>query len=110
MDSRDLNYTIWKCVAKSNYLSSFMCVMISLPFMYGFVNNLWMKMTDFMIEKKRGIREIQTLRIIGKVSAGFNTALAHLIGREASKNFEKCEPCEEQHGSRPYRGSADAAV
>ena len=109
-DTRTLNYTLWKCLAHSNYLSSIMSIMISLPFTYGFVNTCWSKMTDFMIEKKPGLRQIHRLRIIGKVAAEFNTALSYLIGKQTSANYESCDPCGEQHGSRPNMGSADAAM
>ena len=109
-DTRTLNYTIWKCISRSNYLSSIFSVMISLPFTYGFMNSLWSFMTDFMIEKKRGKVELHLLRIIGKVAAEFNTALSFLIGKQAAKNFESCDPCGEQHGSRPKMGSPDAAM
>ena len=37
-DSRDLNYTQWRCLTRSNYLSDIFSVLISLPFMYGFIN------------------------------------------------------------------------
>ena len=63
-----------------------------------------------MIEKKRGKMELHLLRIIGKVAAEFNAALSFLIGKQAARNFESCEPCVEQHGSRPNMGSPDAAM
>ena len=37
-DPRTLNYTIWKAMARSKYISSFASVLISLPFMYGFAH------------------------------------------------------------------------
>ena len=52
----------------------FLGVLLSLPFTYGFVNTHWTHMTDFMIEKKPGVWQIHTLRIIGKVAAEFNHA------------------------------------
>ena len=34
-----MHYTIWKALAKSNWCAEFMCIMISLPFMFGFACN-----------------------------------------------------------------------
>jgi hypothetical protein len=36
------NYTVWKAMAKSDHLSSFLCLLASLPFIYGFANTRWM--------------------------------------------------------------------
>jgi hypothetical protein len=109
-DSRTSNYTIWKCLAKDDKISGFASVLLSLPFVYGFVNPFWTHMTDLMLEKKPGVAQIHTLRIIGKVSAEFNTCLKFLIGHKASKNFEASSPCDEQHGFRPNRSSVDAMM
>ncbi|KAL7524344.1 hypothetical protein ACHAXR_000536 [Thalassiosira sp. AJA248-18] len=49
--------------------------MISLPFIYGFANTRWLQETDVMLEKKKGVRKIHILRIIGLLEADFNTAL-----------------------------------
>ena len=56
-------------------------------------------MSDYMLEKKPGQREIHTLCIIGKVAAEFNTCLKFFIGKQAMHNFEDSHPCDEQHGS-----------
>lgn len=109
-DPRTLNYTIWKCLARSDRVAGFLSILLSLPFTYGFVNTHWTHMTDFMLEKKPGIRQIHTLRIIGKVAAEFNTCLKFLIGKQARDNFERADPCDDQHGFRPHRSSADAAM
>ena len=109
-DHRTLNYTIWKCIAKSAKISGFMSVLMSLPFVYGFTNEHWTHMTDFMLEKKPGMRQIHTLRIIGKVAAEFNTCLKFLIGKKARDNFECSETCDEQHGFRPNRSAPDAMM
>ncbi|KAL7517439.1 hypothetical protein ACHAWF_000125, partial [Thalassiosira exigua] len=71
------NYSIWKAMAANDYLAEFQCIMISLPFMYGFANVRWLKEIDFMLEKKKGIRMIHILRIIGLLEADFNTALKY---------------------------------
>ena len=108
-DPRTLNYSIWKCIATRNSISSFAAILLSLPFMYRFVNTHWTHMTDFMLEKKKGTRQIHQLQIIGKVAAKFNTCLKFLIGHKAMHNFEDADPCDEQHGFCPMRLSIDAA-
>lgn len=109
-DSRTPNYTIWKCLAKSDKIAGFASVLLSLPFVYGFPNAHWTHMTDFMLEKKPGMRQIHMLRIIGKLAAEFNTCLKLIIGRRARDNFEKSEACDEQHGFRPHRSAQDAMM
>ena len=109
-DSRTLNYTLWKCLAKDNSIAGILSVMLSLPFTYGFVNKHWTSMTDFMLEKKAGVRHIHTLRIIGKVAAEFNTCLKFLIGKKTRDNFEASATSDEQHGFRPNRSSIDAVM
>ena len=50
-----MNYSIWKTMAKSDHLSSFLSILISLLFIYGFANTRWMNMIDVMLgEKTRG--------------------------------------------------------
>ena len=109
-DSRTLNYTLWKSMAKNDGLAIVISTLLSLPFTYGFPNAHWTHMTDFMLEKKPGVRQIHTLRIIGKVAAEFNTCLKFLIGHKAMRNFEVTDACDEQHGFRPNRSSIDAAM
>ena len=109
-DSRTLNYTLWKCLAKDDNIAGMMSVLFSLPFMYGFVNTHWVSMTDFMLEKKPGVRHIHTLRIIGKLAAEFNTCLKYLIGKKTRDNYESTDTSDDQHGFRPNRSSVDAAM
>ena len=109
-DSRTPNYTIWKCLAKSDVIAGFASVLLSLPFVYGFPNAHWTHMTDFMLEKKPGMRQIHMLRIIGKLAAEFNTCLKLIIGKRARDNFEKSVACDEQHGFRPHRSAQDAMM
>ena len=109
-DTRTLNYSLWKCIARSDFISGFAATLLSLPFSYGFVNTHWTHMSDFMLEKKPGIRQIHTLRIIGKVAAEFNTCLKFFIGHQAMHNFEASNPHDSQHGFRPNRSSVDAAM
>ena len=65
-------------------------------------------MTDFILEKKPGVRQIHTLRIIGKVAAEFNTCLKFLISKGAMNNFEQSLPSDDHHGFRPNRSSINA--
>ena len=109
-DSRTLNYSIWKCLSRCDRIARFLSVLFSLPFTYGFANLHWSHMTDYMLEKKPGVRQIHTLRIIGKVAAEFNTCLKFFIGKQARDNFERTVPCDDQHGFRPHRSSIDAAM
>ena len=109
-DSRTPNYTIWKCLARSDKIAGFLSVLFSLPFIYGFTNTHWSQMTDFMLEKKPGVRHIHLLRIIGKVPAEFKTCLKLLIGKQARDNFEATGTCDEQHGFRPNRSAPDAMM
>ena len=96
-DPHGINYSVWKAMAQSNYLSSFLCSLVSLPFIYGFANTRWMNMIDVMLEKKPGVRNIHMLRIIGIVCPEFNTALSYFIGHLGQNNFEKTHPTDEQH-------------
>ena len=86
-NSRTPNYTTWKCLAKSDTIAGFASILLSLPFVYGFPNSHWTHMTDFMLEKKPGMRQIHMLRIIGKLAAEFNTCLKLIIGKRARDNF-----------------------
>ena len=70
-----MHYSIWKCLAREDDIAEWLSTMMSLPFMYGFSNKRWTKMVDVMLEKKRGVRRIHQLRIIGILEADFNTAL-----------------------------------
>jgi hypothetical protein len=67
-------------------------------------------LTDFMLEKKAGVRHIHTLCIIGMVPAEFNTCLIYLVGKRTWDNFEASETSDEQHGFRPNRSSIDAVM
>ena len=84
-----LHYTIWKAMAALDSCAECLCVMISLPFMYGFVNNRWTKVIDVMLEKKKGVRQIHMLRIIGLLEADFNTALKYFFAVQMQDSLEK---------------------
>ena len=53
-----LNHSIWKVVAREDGLVEWLSTMMSLPFMYGFVNKRWATIVDVMIEKKKDVRKI----------------------------------------------------
>ncbi|KAL7524524.1 hypothetical protein ACHAWF_002609, partial [Thalassiosira exigua] len=104
------NYSIWKAMAANDYLAEFQCIMISLPFMYGFANVRWLKEIDFMLEKKKGIRMIHILRIIGLLEADFNTALKYFYSVKMMIRAEEEDLSDEQWGSRKDRTSIDASM
>ena len=37
-----MHYTIWKVMAASDYHAEFLCIMISLPIVYGFAKSRWL--------------------------------------------------------------------
>ena len=84
-----LHYTIWKAIAQEDDLASWLSIMMSLPFMYGFVNTRWAKMVDVMIEKKRGNRKIHMLRLLGGLEADFNQSLKLLFSRRLMHKAEQ---------------------
>jgi hypothetical protein len=71
-------------MAKSDHLSSFLCTLVSLPFIYGFANTRWMNMIDVI---KPRVHNIHMLRIIGLVCPEFNTALSYFIGHLGKKKL-----------------------
>jgi hypothetical protein len=79
-DPHGTNYSVWKAMAKSGHLSSFLCTLVSLPFIYGFANTRWINMINVMLEKKPGVQNIHMLQIIGLVCPEFNTTLSYFIG------------------------------
>jgi hypothetical protein len=109
-DPHGMNYSVWKAMAKSNHLFSFLCTLVSLPFIHGFANTRSMNMINVMLEKKPGVQNIHMLRIIGLVSLNFNTALSYFIGHLSQQNFKKAHPTEEQHRSPQHRQAIDASM
>ena len=105
-----LHYTLWKAVASQDDLAGWMSIMMSLPFMYGFVNERWTTMVDAMIEKKKGNRKIHMLRLIGLLEADFNTALKIIFSRKLMSNAEKIGLHDEQWGCRRNRTCHDPAL
>ena len=97
-------------MAANDYCAEFLCIMISLPFTYGFVNNRWCREIDVMLEKKKGVRKIHLLRIIGLLEADFNTALKFFFASQMQHACEENGMSTEQYGSRKNRTSIDAAM
>ena len=104
-----LHYTLWKSISEKEYLCSYMCIMMSLPFMYGFSNTRWETAIDVMLEKKLGVRSIHLMRIIGLLEADFNTALK-IYGRKLMANAEIAGISSSQWGGRPNCSAPDCAT
>jgi hypothetical protein len=51
-----VHYTLWKALAEQDDFAEFLCIMMSLPFMYGFVNRRWLQEVNVMLEKQKGVR------------------------------------------------------
>ncbi|KAL7505232.1 hypothetical protein ACHAXN_004474 [Cyclotella atomus] len=105
-----LHYTLWKAMAAQDDMAEFLCIMISLPFMYGFACERWLHAIDVMLEKKKGIRKIHMLRIIGLIEADFNTALKFYFAYKMMENAGQDGLTDEQWGGRRNRSSVDAAM
>ena len=74
-------YSMWKVLAREDDSADWLSVMMSLPFMYGFVNEWWTTESDVMLEKKRDVWKIHQLQIIGILEADFNTTLKILFSK-----------------------------
>ena len=46
-----LHYSIWRVLARDNSLAKWLSIMMSLPFMYGFVSEQWIQEVNVIIEK-----------------------------------------------------------
>ncbi|KAL7553353.1 hypothetical protein ACHAWF_018682 [Thalassiosira exigua] len=103
-----MNYSIWKALASDDECAEFLCVMLSMPFLFGFVNPRWLNEIDVMLEKKKGVRWIHVLRIIGLLEADFNTALKYFFSCAMMQNAEANGLSDEQWGSRNNRTAIDA--
>ena len=69
-------------------ISEYMAVMMSIPFQFGILNNRWTRCIDVMLEKKRNVRQIHRLQIIGLLETDFNTALKIYFARKMTTNSE----------------------
>ena len=105
-----LHYTLWKTISEDDDLSAIHAVMISLPFMYGFVCNRWKKIIDCMLEKKPGVRKIHIMRIICLFEADFNTLLKWMFNKHIMPNAEKSGLSTNQWGGRNNRSAPACAM
>jgi len=105
-----LHFTIWKSIATNDELSTIMAKMMGIPFRFGIRNVRWMRVIDVMLEKKKGVRKIHKLRIIGLLEADFNTALKIFFAKHMVNNSEQSDVTEEQWGGRPGRTAHDPAL
>ena len=108
--SSDMHYTMWKAVAASNFYVEFLCIMIILPFVYGFANDRWLREIDVMLEKKKGVRKIHLLRIIGLLEADFNTALIFFFTNQMMIIAEENGLSDEQHNLRKNRTNTNVVM
>jgi hypothetical protein len=104
-----IHYTFWKCIADDDEMLEFMAIMMSLPFVYGFVNDRWTCSIDVMLEKLKGLRQINRLRIIGLVEADFNTALKIFFAKKLISNTKTTDLTEEQW-AKPNQTAMDPAL
>jgi hypothetical protein len=70
-----------KAHGRSLFLSNIDTIMANLPYVHGFSPSRWRKGLDVMLEKKPGVRKINTLRAILLYEADFNQNNKRL-GRE----------------------------
>jgi hypothetical protein len=105
-----LHYTLWKTIAEDKESSATHAIMISLPFMYGFVCNRWKKIIDCMLEKKAGVRKIHIMRIICLFEADFNTLLKFYFVKHVMPNAEKSGLSPDQWGGRNNRSAPACAL
>ena len=83
-----MDYTIWKALAQSDFCAEFLCIMMSLPYMYGFRCNRWASLVDCMIRKKAGVDQINTVRLLGMLSADQNTSLKLFFSKRMNEQME----------------------
>ncbi|KAL3802447.1 hypothetical protein ACHAWO_004749 [Cyclotella atomus] len=105
-----LHYTLWKAIAEDDDLSATHAIMISLPFMYGFVCERWRKIIDCMLKKKAGVRQIHIMRIICLFEADFNTLLKFYFNKHIMPNAEKSGLSPDQWGGRNNRSAPACAL
>eukprot|EP00956_Cyclotella_meneghiniana_P023526 scaffold45982_cov25-Cyclotella_meneghiniana.AAC.1 len=44
-----LHYSLWKCLAKDDAIAGWMAIMMSLPFLHGFINERWQHVIDVIV-------------------------------------------------------------
>jgi hypothetical protein len=92
------------------YLAEVDVLMAHLPYFHGFSPERWQKRLDIMLEKKPGVRHINTLRAILLYEADFNQNNKRL-GREMLHQAEKHNAvAPEQYGSRKNMSTVDQSL
>ena len=85
--------------------------MVSLSCIYGFTQTQWQTLVDVMLEKKKGVRQIHKLQVVGILEADVNTALKVISAKKLTRAAELQDLLhDEQWGSRPKRSAPDAAL
>ena len=105
-----MHYTMCKAMAARNFCAEFLCIMISLPFVYGFANDQWLREIDVILEKKKGVRKIHLLWTIGLLEVDFNNALKFFFANQIMIITEENGLSGEQHGLRKNRTCIDATM
>ena len=105
-----MHYTLWKAVAEKPDFCKYMCIMMSLPFKYGFSPRRWEHAIDCMIEKTKGVKRIHLMRIIGLVEAELNCALKIFYSQRLMSNTEKAGLSSNQWGGRANRNATTCAT
>jgi hypothetical protein len=105
-----LHHTLWKTIAEDEDLLATHAIMISLPFMYGFVCERWRKIIDCMLEKKAGVRQIHIMRIICLFEADFTTLPKFYFNKHIMLNAEKSGLSPDQWGGRNNRSAPACAL
>jgi hypothetical protein len=99
-----------KAHGMSQYMSEVDSILANLPYRYGFSPLRWRKGVDVMLEKKAGIRQLQTLRAILLYEADFNQNNKRL-GQEILYRAEAGNSVAiEQFGSRKNMSATDQSL
>jgi hypothetical protein len=99
-----------KAHGRSLFLSNIDTIMANLPYVHGFSPSRWRKGLDVMLEKKPGIRKINTLQAILLYEADFNQN-NKCLGREMLYRAEDHQAvAREQFGSRKNLSATDQSL
>jgi len=101
----------YKAVVGDPVLVTMHAIMMTLPFLHGFVPDRWTKVTDIMLKKDHGSARCHRLRIIALFESDLNQAKRLLIGRTLSHHLEDSHLLPSmQFGSRRGRQSQSAVL
>ncbi|KAL7525494.1 hypothetical protein ACHAWF_001389 [Thalassiosira exigua] len=105
-----IHYTVWKLMASDRSIASYLVIMMRLPFMYGFKNEIWANSLGVMLEEKPGVRRIHQLHIIELVQEDFSAALKIFFTKHLISNTETTKLTKERWGDRPGRTAVEPAL